>query len=227
MNQNSLRESFMNSMEKKVIWYYLDEPQNEGYKKDLVRRFDLTKAGQEKLKRKTQKGLRQYVLKALKYKHNNLVSWQSKDMVEKKLSDPAADRRGLDQLLRPLLSREGDPEALWEGLCTWFGFARFDVMAFLFFLRDPERYMPLMSRDMDRGLDRLGMPHDNLQKHVTWARYQHYLEELRKVQDLLNRRYRDILSQPITLMDAHSFVWLANEPRFAPKAPVPEAPAER
>ena len=80
--------------------------------------------------------------------------------------------------------------------------ARFDVIAFLFFLKDCDRFLPIRSRLFDERLSLLGVKSE-LSRNCTWEKYNQFNAWIDEIKEYLSAN----INSDITLLDAHSFVW--------------------
>ncbi|GJD40815.1 hypothetical protein [Methylobacterium bullatum] len=103
----------------------------------------------------------------------------------------------------------GDPEDAFEELLEIAG-PRYDLVAYLFFLRDSQRFMPIRVQTFDKAFRDLQLSLKT-EGHCTWANYQQYIEALKSVQAELQTMPN--LSDA-GLVDAHSFCWLLVRPEL-------------
>ena len=80
--------------------------------------------------------------------------------------------------------------------------ARFDVVGFLFFLKDCDRFLPVRSRLFDERLALLGIKAE-LSGNCTWEKYNQFNKWIDEIREYLAAE----VNSDITLLDAHSFVW--------------------
>lgn len=141
---------------------------------------------------------------------NNLVAWDG--------------RRGDRSRTHRALRDAGDDAAARRRLEEWFfgfyhgnvseegGFERFreiagshyDLIAYLYFLKDWERFAPIAATTFDKAFRLLGIPLVTAWK-CSWDNYCNYNAALLAIRDEL--RERDGLSDA-RLIDAHSFCWM-------------------
>lgn len=81
---------------------------------------------------------------------------------------------------------------------------RYDLVAYLFFLKDWDRFMPIATATFDKAFRLFGSDLVT-SKRCSWANYARYIEHLQKVQQAL-RDYQGI--RDARLIDAHSFCWI-------------------
>ena len=79
----------------------------------------------------------------------------------------------------------------------------YPLVAYIFFLKNRNDYMPLAPTTFDRMFSEIGMPLRTA-KNCSWENYIAYNSALKKIQDFL----KSYLSDEITLLDAHSFCWI-------------------
>lgn len=110
---------------------------------------------------------------------------------------PALDRAFYD------LYRGTNDRKAFDELTAIFS-RKYDLIAFLFFIKNPERYLPIHSKDFEEGFSKLGIQY-KMQRRCTWDNYLGFIDIVREIQGALN----DLLPMetPATLLDAHSFVW--------------------
>lgn len=97
--------------------------------------------------------------------------------------------------------------------------AKYDTIAFLFFIKDDTRFLPISTGHFDKGFAALEIEYTTSFK-CGWENYQGFNDILKeicaKMEKLLPMR-----GTP-RLIDAHSFVWIIQEDRFINWAPGPE-----
>lgn len=140
---------------------------------------------------------------------NNLVFWQNRygheQRAHKAFLDARTDpqnRRKLEQLLFNLFHTENDG-VVFGGLNKITN-GKYPLLAYLFYLRDDARYMPILPTTYDKAFELLGI---NLvtKRNCSWDNYQSYNSELSQVASFL----KPVVDQPgLSLIDAHSFCFL-------------------
>lgn len=143
---------------------------------------------------------------------NNIVGWEARygeDAVShRRLLDAADDkvkRRKAEKALWEMYASEADPELCFGILVELFG-GRYDLISYLFFIRDWNTFMPVKSSFFPHVFERLGVPL-RMMKQCHWENYAGVLARLREVQ-----RHLEGYDIPngIRLIDAHSFCWMLN-----------------
>lgn len=158
---------------------------------------------------------------------NNLVDWDSRFGPEQRSHrslhealDGTTNRFAYESLLYDFYRDELPPEDAFAALVEQAG-RRYDFIAYLFFLKDWTRYLPISPANFDRAFAMLGVGLKTAWK-CSWDNYQAYLGVLRQVRDALREEGLD----DVRLIDAHSFCYMLAKMELAdapPGAtPVPE-----
>ena len=79
----------------------------------------------------------------------------------------------------------------------------YDTLAYLFFIKDQSRFLPVSPGHFDRSLDSVGFKHE-LSYHCSWKNYTEFIDIVKDVKDVLQDILPDV---EIRLIDAHSFLW--------------------
>ena len=147
---------------------------------------------------------------------NNLVRWpneyghrnRSHFALLDALEDPTARRR-IEQWAFDFYRGEPTFRDAFEELRALVG-SRYDLLAYLFFLRDPDRFMPIGSQTFDRAFEALGIGVRTAWR-CSWENYAEYIGALQDIRGALT----DIAGlSHVRLVDAHSFCWLLVRPEL-------------
>lgn len=141
---------------------------------------------------------------------NNMVFWQNRfghaNRDHRALIEAAATGTGLqtlERLLFQLYRGDKDEGAIFDELSEATG-AKYPLMAYLFFLRDMDRFMPIQPTGFDRVLGEIGLDFRTL-RNCNWENYAEFngiLNDLRgPIADLAELGV-------VRLIDAHSLLWL-------------------
>jgi len=142
---------------------------------------------------------------------NNLVNWPNRFGHEARSHralldalDSAADRRRFEQWLYDFFLGRSRDQAAFESLEQLTDGGPYDLVAYLFFLKDSSRFMPISPRTFDKAFELLGI--NVLTSHRrSWANYVEFNAALAEVQ----RALRDVAQvRDARLIDAHSFCWM-------------------
>ena len=144
---------------------------------------------------------------------NNLVFWQNRfghanrdhrALLEAE-SDPGR-RDVLEALLFGLYRGGADEGVAFDELRDATG-AKYPLMAYLFFLKDIDRFMPIQPTGFDRAFHALGIEFTTL-RQCSWANYAEFNATLDGLRPLI----ADTAGlDNVRLVDAHSFCWMFSE----------------
>ena len=89
--------------------------------------------------------------------------------------------------------------------------AKYDTIAFLFFIKDDTRFLPISTGHFDKGFASLGIDYTTSFR-CSWENYQGFIDLIKEIRTVME----DMLPMQGTprLIDAHSFVWVIQEDRF-------------
>lgn len=149
-----------------------------------------------------------YVISAIELSGNNTVPWQARYGEEGRphhgLYLAQDDKALLDELERSLynLYRQDRDGACFDELVRLLG-RQYSLLAYLMFLKDANRYLPIATTYFDKSFKLLGVDHKTTAK-CSWENYIGFLDVINQVRLLLEGR----LGNQVRLLDAHSFVWM-------------------
>lgn len=143
---------------------------------------------------------------------NNLVDDHQKtdfgNRLDRKHSKyhPEAERVLYDIYRNPLC----DEATAFSNAVKTFG-AKYDTIAFLFFIKDDTRFLPVSPGHFDKGFAIIGIDYVTSYR-CGWENYQGFIDIIKDIRDVME----DMLPMKGTprLIDAHSFVWVIQEDRF-------------
>ena len=150
----------------------------------------------------------QAVIKAIEIPKNNLVRWQARygetTRPHQPLYEAEKQQEGLLRIERCLfaLYREKQEERSFAELVDIFG-KTYPLIAYLFFLKDRSRYLPIAPTFFDRAFEQLGAEFKTNHK-CSWENYLIYISLIRELKTML----AESLDVESTLLDAHSFAWI-------------------
>jgi predicted HNH restriction endonuclease len=127
---------------------------------------------------------------------NNLLDWRLKDDFAK-----GADTKEMEQVLFDLFKSKSRDEDLFGQMLDMR--QQYQFIAYLFFLKDKQRYLPISQQGFDRAFDLLGVVDFKTSGNASWSNYTTFIDLIKQVQVLLKEK----LSTPVDLLDAHSFTW--------------------
>ena len=143
-------------------------------------------------------------------KANNLVNKNQQINLKNRLNPAHASFRPDAERVLYEIYRGSDEKAAFEMAVNAFG-AKYDTIAFLFFLKDSERFLPISSGNFDKSFRLLGIDFTT-SFNCSWSNYCDFISIIRDIQALMD----DLLplKAPARLIDAHSFVWILHGDRF-------------
>ncbi len=138
-----------------------------------------------------------------KDRRNNLLKWQQYG-VHQVLTDARNDKRcfEVESLLFDFYTGELAAEDAFDPLTEHLG-KKYPLIAYLFFIKDNSRYLPISPAKFSQAFERLGVSL-NTAGECSWENYSAYLSVIREIRDFLELEGFD----GIRLLDAHSFCWL-------------------
>lgn len=119
---------------------------------------------------------------------------------------PEAERALYDLYRNPRC----DEAAAFANAVKVFG-AKYDTIAYLFFIKDDSRFLPISTRHFDKGFAALEIDYTTSFR-CGWENYQGFIGIIKEIRSVME----DMLPMQGTprLIDAHSFVWVIQEDRF-------------
>ena len=150
----------------------------------------------------------QAVVKAIEIPKNNLVRWQARYGETARPHQPLYEaEKQQDTLLRVegclfALYREQQEKFSFDELIDIFR-KTYPLLAYLFFLKDYSRYLPIAPTFFDRAFELLGIEFKTSHQ-CSWENYLVYISLIRKLKTML----AESLDPEATLLDAHSFAWI-------------------
>ena len=100
------------------------------------------------------------------------------------------------------LYREENPQAAF-GRLQASGASQYDILGYLFFLKDKTQFLPIKSGLFEDGFSLFGIDLKT-KRHASWSNYSDYLSVMTELKDRLQERLEGV----VTLLDTHSFFWI-------------------
>ncbi len=150
----------------------------------------------------------QAVVNAIEIPKNNLVRWQARygetARPHQLLHEAEKQQESLLRIEKCLfaLYREKQGKSSFDELIDIFG-KTYPLLAYLFFLKDCSRYLPIAPTFFDRAFELLGIEFKTSHQ-CSWENYQAYISLIRELKIMLV----ESLDPEATLLDAHSFAWI-------------------
>lgn len=183
--------------------------EQEGYKYEIHRAAREVLAFQAWKKSDIGRGeILSAVIESIEIKNSNLVPWQGRFGKEARPHQPlylAKDDIGKTQEIEASLYKlyhEPFEAESFDELVGIFG-KSYPLIAYLFFLKDRSKYLPIAPTFFDRAFVHLGVEFKTSHR-CSWENYLVFLELIGELKLLLC----ETLSTEVTLLDAHSFAWI-------------------
>lgn len=127
---------------------------------------------------------------------NNLIDWRLKDDFDKR-----ANTAEMEAVLFDLYKNKRSDKECFEALLELD--QKYQFIAYLFFLKDKERYLPISQVGFDNAFELLGVEGFKTYGNASWDNYATFIDLIKQVQRLMKGK----LTAPLELLDAHSFTW--------------------
>lgn len=138
----------------------------------------------------------------------NLVDWRLVDKAQDILESPVTKERAANAFRRIMCctyTLEASANA-YDEAASVFGY-NFNLLAYLFFIKEPDKYLPLAPRKFDEIFDKLAITDcPKLSGHGTWNNYCAFLDCMEDIRQQLQKRYPD--EKAVKLLDVHSMLWV-------------------
>lgn len=126
---------------------------------------------------------------------NNLIDWRKKDDF-KKLKANKENEKLLFDFFKTKIEDENAFNQFHE-----IGFS-YQLIAYLFFIKNFQKYMPISQEQFDKIFSSLGIDFKTIH-NCSWENYLEYNEIIKQFRKQLSLRF-----QNVSLLDAHSFLWI-------------------
>lgn len=183
--------------------------EQEGYK------YDIHHSGRDALAFQSWKrseagngNIAESVIRAIEIPNSNLVPWQPRFGKEARPHQPLFEARGQLGELRNIeaclfdLYHEQQDERSFDELLVFFG-KTYPLLAYLFFLKDRSKYLPIAPTFFDRAFEYLGA-NFKTSRRCSWQNYSAYIGLIAELKALL----AESIGGEVSLLDAHSFAWM-------------------
>jgi len=148
-------------------------------------------------------------ISAIELTDNNLVNWQARYGDEQRdhhsLYKAKSEKRSLKEyeiLLYNFFNSKEQDEICFESFIKTAG-KKYSYIAFLFFLKDNRKYLPIAPSIFDNIFKMLGVDFQTSRK-CSWENYQQYNQIISEVRNFLSTK----IPSQVNLLDAHSFLWI-------------------
>lgn len=131
----------------------------------------------------------------------NLVHYQQKIHFKNKLEE---DVTTVEQVLYYIFCGTNDRKAFNEAVKCFGG--KYDLLGYLFFIKDAKKYLPIRSTEFDKRFAFLGIPFSTTRK-CSAQNYFEYISIMGDLRELIQNKY----GFEVSLLDAHSVIWQLEE----------------
>ena len=100
---------------------------------------------------------------------------------------------------------EHNEAGCFERICDLFG-RKYDLVSYLYFILEPNKYLPLRPSIFDNIFRKLDIDL-KMTGNCSWDNYQAFIQLVSDVKDIMREYYK---TDDIDLIDAHSFLWSLN-----------------
>lgn len=132
---------------------------------------------------------------------DNLIDWRDKEYFRLLLEDEPK-KILLGNCLRDIFLGDSDM-ASFERTKDCIG-NKFPIISYLFFIKDPDRYLPVRPNIFSDRFQFVGI--SGWKNGCSWENYKDFISAVEDVQIFLMEHYHN---ENISLLDAHSFIWMA------------------
>lgn len=136
---------------------------------------------------------------------NNLVDWRKKDDFSK-----LPKNKSLESLLFDFYkSKRKDNDCFADFISAGLSY---QFIAYLFFLKNYQRFMPISQSRFDLIFDLLGVDGFKTSGKASWENYSTYIDLIKQTRDFLRTKDKNT-----TLLDAHTFLWILGQTQIEKK----------
>lgn len=156
-------------------------------------------------------------IRAIELQKNNLVAWQPRFGEQSRPHQPLYEATSVETKINFIeavlfgLYRGGKDDDSFEKLIKIFG-RRYAILAYLYFIKDRSKYMPIAPAYFDRAFQILGAKFKTSHQ-CSWENYSTYNGLIFELKTMLS----DKLLSEVTLLDSHSFAWILSSQMWEAK----------
>ena len=147
-------------------------------------------------------------IESIEIHNNNLVQWQSRYGDEKRPHHPLYKAKQSPKKVKEIegclfrLYHSTEDKKSFDNLIKIFG-KKYALIAYLFFIKDNSKYLPIAPSYIDRAFELLGVKFKT-SKRCSWENYSQYIHLIGEIKRMLS----EVLSSDVSILDAHSFAWM-------------------
>lgn len=152
--------------------------------------------GTGKIKKSVESAIKTRVIHNYRMTDNNLVDWRLKDDFSKRANNRAIEQLFFDFYKSKIKDQEAYEQFFSQGLS-------YQIIAYLFFIKDSNKYLPISQERFDLIFERLGVSDFRTRNNASWENYIEFCSIIKSVHIFLKEK-----DTSASLLDAHSFLWI-------------------
>lgn len=152
--------------------------------------------GTGKIQAKVKDAIKTKLVYQYQWHNNNLVDWRKRDDFAKLPVSKSLETT----LFYFYKNKTKDSEVFEEFLSLRLSY---QIIAYLFFIKDRNRYLPITQERFDEIFELIGIPEFKTSYNASWDNYTQFIDIIKQVRDFLKTK-----DQNTTLLDAHSFFYI-------------------
>ncbi len=147
-------------------------------------------------------------IESIEIPNNNLVQWKSRYGDDKRPHHPLHEAKQYPEKVKAIeqclfkLYHKTEAETSFGELTEIFG-KKYALIAYLFFVKDNSKYLPIAPSYFDRAFELLGADFKT-SKRCSWENYSQYIYLIGQLKTMLS----EALTSEVSILDAHSFAWM-------------------
>ncbi|MGN0240575.1 MAG: HNH endonuclease [Candidatus Weimeria sp.] len=197
---------------------YLSDMKNEGYKPAVyVKATDLLNIKSWNKKRINSGESAALAIRAMNLQENNFVYHQQKTLFSDMMKTNPVEGA---LILYDFYCDKSSEEDSLEKMASFFG-RRYDIISYLFYLKDPDNYFPCKPKLFKDGFGLLGME-TKFFSSCTYENYSGFCNALKQL-----ATFYSSCEDHISALDAHSFVWVISRYKEVRKFIFEEDPTDK
>lgn len=152
--------------------------------------------GTGKIQGKVKDAIKTKLVYEYQWHNNNLVDWRKRDDFAKLPISNSLETT----LFNFYKNKTKDSEVFEEFLSLKLSY---QIIAYLFFIKDRNRYLPITQERFDEIFELIGIPEFKTSYNASWDNYNEFIDIIKQVRDFLKAK-----DPNATLLDAHSFLYI-------------------
>jgi hypothetical protein len=167
-----------------------------------------TDIGTGKIQGKVKDAIKTKLVYQYQWHNNNLVDWRKRDDFAKLSINKSLETT----LFNFFKNKTRDSEVFEEFLSFRLSY---QLIAYLYFIKDPNRYLPITQERFDEIFELIGIPEFKTSGNASWDNYTEYVGIIKQVREFLKSKDANT-----SLLDAHSFLYILGSQMKAERFPL-------